>query len=229
VKPTFFLSFDFANDEDLRQLMFDEASQELFPMICKAWSEEGVSEDIVRERIRSCDKFLVLCGELTHQPGNVDEEFKIAVGNNPNSAKAHSSLGLVYSEKETVIDDPIRLYLREIGKENLLNAEQEVELSKRMEEGENIIKGVIKNSGMLIPEFYFLAQRAFSRKDPRELNLSKKEISEYLAERRRLSQYYKDYLKDVFPTLKQYMEQKKKINLLKYMFKIPASAFQKMS
>jgi RNA polymerase primary sigma factor len=118
---------------------------------------------------------------------------------------------LVYSEKDTVIDDPIRLYLREIGKENLLTAEQEVELSKRMEEGENIIKGVIKNSGMLIPEFFFLAQRAFSRKDPRELNLSKKEISEYLAERRRLSQFYKESLRDILPNLKQYMELKKKV------------------
>lgn len=42
---------------------------------------------------------------------------------------------VVYNEKESSIDDPIRLYLREIGKENLLTAEQEVELSKQMEEG----------------------------------------------------------------------------------------------
>ena len=62
----------------------------------------------------------------------------------------HEKRRIVYSEKETSIDDPIRLYLREIGKENLLTAEQEVELSKLMEEGENIIKEVIKNSGMVI-------------------------------------------------------------------------------
>jgi hypothetical protein len=79
VKPTFFLCYDVVNDDDLRVLMFDEASQELFPMVCKAWSEEGIPPDIVRERIRSCDKFLVLCGELTHDPGNVDDEFRIAV------------------------------------------------------------------------------------------------------------------------------------------------------
>jgi RNA polymerase primary sigma factor len=69
---------------------------------------------------------------------------------------------LVYNEKESTVDDPIRLYLREIGRENLLNAEQEIELSKKMEEGENIIKGVIKKSGMIIPEFYHIAQKAFS-------------------------------------------------------------------
>ncbi|TVQ39810.1 MAG: RNA polymerase sigma factor RpoD [Spirochaetaceae bacterium] len=114
-------------------------------------------------------------------------------------------------EKESVIDDPIRLYLREIGKENLLTAEQEVELSKKMEDGENIIKDVIKNSGMMIPEIFNLAQRAFSRKDPRELNLSKKEISEFLAERRRLAQFYRESLREVYPDLKQYMEQKNNI------------------
>ena len=118
---------------------------------------------------------------------------------------------LVYTEKETAIDDPIRLYLREIGKENLLTAEQEVELSKQMEEGENIIKGVIKGSGMVIPELYNLVQKMYSKIDPRELDLSKKEISELLAERRRLNQYYREELKELIPTLKQYMDLKKKV------------------
>ena len=115
---------------------------------------------------------------------------------------------VVIGEKDTAIDDPIRLYLREIGKENLLTAEQEVELSKKMEDGENIIKDVIKGSGVLIPEFYRLAQRTFSKRDPREMNLSKKEISEFLAERRRLGQYYKESLREVFPELREYMDEK---------------------
>jgi RNA polymerase primary sigma factor len=118
---------------------------------------------------------------------------------------------VVVEERDNAIDDPIRLYLREIGKENLLTADQEVELSKKMEEGENIIKRVIRNSGILIPEFYALAQHAFSKRDPREMNMSKKEISEFLAERRRLSQFYRDALKQVFPELKSYMEQKDKV------------------
>ena len=37
---------------------------------------------------------------------------------------------IVIGEKDTAIDDPIRLYLREIGKENLLTAEQEVDLAR---------------------------------------------------------------------------------------------------
>ena len=60
---------------------------------------------------------------------------------------------LVNNDKDSNVDDPIRLYLKEIGKEKLLTAEEEVKYSKEMEDGENIIKGVIKDSGMMIPEF----------------------------------------------------------------------------
>jgi RNA polymerase primary sigma factor len=118
---------------------------------------------------------------------------------------------LVYSDKESSIDDPIRLYLREIGRENLLSAEQEVELSKQMEDGENIIKGVIKNSGMIIPEFYHIAQKAFSKRDLLEMNLSKKEITEHMTERRRLNQFYKETLRLILADLKNYIELKKRL------------------
>ena len=55
-----------------------------------------------------------------------------------------------------------------------------------MENGENIIKNVIKNSGMMIPEFYAVAQKAFSRIDPHEAGKPRKEINEEMAEKRRL-------------------------------------------
>jgi RNA polymerase primary sigma factor len=116
---------------------------------------------------------------------------------------------LIYSDKESSVDDPIRLYLREIGKENLLTAEQEVELSKRMEEGENIVKGVIKNSGVLVREFLRLGLRATSVKDPREMNLSKKEATEYLAETRKLGAFYREPFKDHLAGVKRYMEMKR--------------------
>ena len=95
---------------------------------------------------------------------------------------------LVNNNKDSSIDDPIRLYLREIGKENLLTAEQEVELSKKMESGENIIKDVIKNSGMIILEFYAVAQRVFSKIDPNEAGRPRKEINEEVAENAVLEQ-----------------------------------------
>jgi RNA polymerase primary sigma factor len=118
---------------------------------------------------------------------------------------------LVYDEKETAIDDPIRLYLREIGKENLLTAEQEVYLSQKMEEGENIIKEVIRNSGLFIPELHKLATNIGSRIDPRELSLTKKEISEYLAELRRVTQFYKEPLRPHVAAIRQFIELKDKV------------------
>ena len=118
---------------------------------------------------------------------------------------------LVNNEKESSIDDPIRLYLREIGRENLLNAEKEIILSRQMEDGENIIKGVIKKSGMIIPEFYNIAQKVFSKRDLRELNLSKKEITEHMTERRRLNTFYKETLRIILPDLKAYIDQKRKL------------------
>ena len=118
---------------------------------------------------------------------------------------------LVYNEKDSNGDDPIRLYLREIGKEHLLTAEQEVILSKRMENGENIIKNVIKNSGMMIPEFFAVAQKAFSRIDPHEAGKPRKEINEEMAEKRRLRTCYSDVLKQVLPDMKQYIQLKKQL------------------
>ena len=118
---------------------------------------------------------------------------------------------IVYSDKNSTGDDPIKLYLREIGKEHLLTAEQEVELSKEMEDGENIIKDVIKHSGMMIPEFYAVAQKAFSRIDIHEAGKPRKEINEEMAERRRLRSFYSDVLKQVLPDMKQYMQLKKQL------------------
>ena len=142
----------------------------------------------------------------------VEEELTDEEETEPEGRKTESDKKrLVYNEKEASIDDPIRLYLREIGRENLLTAEQEILLSKQMEDGENIIKKVIKKSGMIIPEFFHIAQKAFSKRDLRELNLSKKEITEHMTERRRLNQFYKETLRQILTDLKNYIDVKRKI------------------
>lgn len=118
---------------------------------------------------------------------------------------------LVNSDKETNVDDPIRLYLREIGRENLLTGVEEVVLSKKMEDGKNIIKDVIVNSGIMIPEFFAIAQKAFTRIDTHEPGRPRKEINEEMTEKRRLKSCYSEYIKPILPEMKQYMALKKQM------------------
>ena len=119
---------------------------------------------------------------------------------------------LVANDKDSSIDDPIRLYLREIGKENLLTAEQEVSLSKKMEDGQNIIKNVIKNSGMMVPEFYKIGLKIFKRFDQHEPGKARKEINEEMAERRRLRSAYLECMKPVKEQMSEYIALKKKLH-----------------
>ncbi len=61
-------------------------------------------------------------------------------------AKEAEQKGKAEEEEETreaegvAIDDPVRMYLKEIGKVALLTPEQEVDLAKRMEKGEEEAK-----------------------------------------------------------------------------------------
>ncbi|GHU81656.1 RNA polymerase sigma factor RpoD [Spirochaetia bacterium] len=115
------------------------------------------------------------------------------------------------SPPEPSEDDPIKVYLREIGKEHLLTVEQEVELAKQMENGEHIITGVLKKSGMVIREFYHIHQQVLSKKESRQLGMTEKEAAEYLSECRRLSQFYKETLRVIGGDLKPYLENKRLI------------------
>ncbi|EFW37490.1 RNA polymerase sigma factor RpoD [Treponema phagedenis] len=130
--------------------------------------------------------------------------------------KEETQKRLLVNTKDSLIDDPIKLYLRDIGQERLLTAKQEVILSKRMEDGENIIKDVIQNSGILIPEFYQIgkniSKKAFAVIDPAEQNKPRKELSEEIVDKRRLKQAYGDSLKTVFSEIKQYMAAKKHLD-----------------
>ncbi|MBQ0161830.1 MAG: RNA polymerase sigma factor RpoD [Treponema sp.] len=140
-----------------------------------------------------------------------EKDADAAIVEQTEKAAFSSKKRLVSSDKDSSSDDPIRLYLREIGKENLLNAEEEVTLSKQMEDGENIIKDVIKNSGIMIPEFFAIAQKAFTRIDLHEPGRPRKEINEEMAEKRRLKGSYSEYLKPILPELKQYMSIKRNL------------------
>ncbi|MGL4981992.1 MAG: RNA polymerase sigma factor RpoD [Treponemataceae bacterium] len=174
-----------------KSIHWDELSDILPPEIMNSKKMETVLQLLAKNNIQLIEDDLV-----------AEEEAKVK------KAEAGRKK-LVSSGKDSAIDDPIRLYLREIGKENLLTAEQEVELSKNMEDGEEIIKQVIRKSGMIIPEFYQIGLKAFAKIDIHEHGRVRKELNEELSEKRRLRVFYGEALKQVLPDIKQYMQLKK--------------------
>ena len=153
------------------------------------------------------DDDIILEQEDDDEEGSNDEIKEIENLEKLDSQKSR----LVNSDKDSSVDDPIRLYLREIGKENLLTADQEVELSKQMEDGNNIIKDVIKGSGIMIPEFYNIALKAFTRIDIHEPGKTRKELNEEMADKRRLKSAYGEHIKPVLTEMKQYIALKKQL------------------
>jgi len=66
-------------------------------------------------------------------------------------------------EEETsrldILDDPVRMYLKQMGQVALLTREQEVEISKRIEAAENEIRGVIYSLGFAGKEHIALVEK----------------------------------------------------------------------
>jgi RNA polymerase primary sigma factor len=55
------------------------------------------------------------------------------------------------------IDDPVRMYLREMGTISLLTREGEVEIAKRIESGQNEVLAAVANCSITLQEFAYLA------------------------------------------------------------------------
>src|SRR5579862_2480925 len=61
-----------------------------------------------------------------------------------------------------ILDDPVRMYLRQMGKVPLLTREQEVAICKRIEEAENEQKRIIYSFGFAAKEHIALAEKLIS-------------------------------------------------------------------
>ena len=61
-----------------------------------------------------------------------------------------------------ILDDPVRMYLKQMGQVSLLTREQEVEISKRIEVAENEVKRIIYSFGFAGKEHIALAEKLIS-------------------------------------------------------------------
>ena len=61
--------------------------------------------------------------------------------------------------KLDILDDPVRMYLKQMGQVPLLTREQEVEISKRIEEAENMVQKQINRFGFIAGAHLELAQK----------------------------------------------------------------------
>ena len=188
-------------------ISWDEITEILTADVVNSPKMEGVLQILTKNNIQVMEE-----DELLDEDAADDEDAEEGIGDEESQDVDLSKNRLVANDKDSSIDDPIRLYLREIGKENLLTAEQEVTLSKQMEEGLNIIKKVISNSGMIIPEFYTICHTIYKKIDPHEPGKARKEINELMAERRRLRSCYVEYVRPIREQMVEYIRLKKQLH-----------------
>lgn len=181
-----------SDDEDEEDDAALDDEEEQSPSMKHAWSGMGTDDDTVG----GSDHFVDI-SSLDDHDGDIEH------------IRHNTILGTDKSDSSG--DDPIRLYLREIGKENLLTADQEVELSKKMEDGALIIKEVIQESGVLITRFHEIIKTLNTKIEGQEEEYNAKDYKELVTNQKRFTQFYKEQIKDVQAGLKNYIAKKEQM------------------
>ena len=128
-------------------------------------------------------------------------------------SKSDSSDKFIHvEEKVGNNDDPIRLYLKEIGKVNLLTHDDEVEFSKKIEAGESEIEGIVLNTHLIVGEVLTTIKNVHSGRvsiheilePPRIYNVS-------THEKRKLERKYKSFEKEYVVLAEKYLSLDKRI------------------
>ena len=151
---------------ELPKLDRDEKNEKIKELI-KLAKEQGYLtygdvNDILPENILSpeeLDAILIMLRGMDIEIIDASEvdRFKREAEEEKETAKVDSRLD--------ILDDPVRMYLKQMGQVPLLTREQEVEISKRIETAENHVKQIINNFGFTAKEHMGLAKRLLCGKE----------------------------------------------------------------
>lgn len=124
----------------------------------------------------------------------------------------------VPEEKEEIwkterIDDPVKIYMREMGSVSLLKREDEVVFAKAIEEGRAELKRLILNTLIAVREVVRVADRIKDEKS------SLRELTEEVED---INQYDEDYVEDTLATVEK-IKRRKREGAYKLLKEMPLS------
>jgi RNA polymerase primary sigma factor len=151
-------------------------------MASAVWGDNPEWHDRLRELIRLAREQGYLTFDDLHEalPGSVNnaEQIESVLGFLRNleidvidasEVDRYKAAGIQQEEEETeeekteakldILDDPVRMYLKQMGQVPLLTREQEVEISKRIEDAELMVQKFLHRFGFIAEEYVSLAEK----------------------------------------------------------------------
>ena len=107
------------------------------------------------------DDLMIMFGEMDIEIVEGTQKVKLFKGKVQKTTErdGDGSEGSINQTPFEKFNDPVRMYLREMGSVSLLNREEEVEIAKRIEDGEKEIARVILRSPIIVREIISLGEK----------------------------------------------------------------------
>lgn len=121
---------------------------------------EALPEDITESG--ELDEVMAMIEEADIEVVESEKDVKAAGAKKPGAAGEKAAPAAAEADEEESLSrglDPVRLYLKKMGSVALLTREGEIEIAKRIEEGEAEVLDVILNSSMGIKEFLAIGEK----------------------------------------------------------------------
>ncbi|WP_370569416.1 RNA polymerase sigma factor RpoD [Methylacidimicrobium sp. B4] len=154
--------------------------QQLAKKLAKIWSDEPLRQEKLRTLVKlakeqgylTFDDINEALPDCVPQPDEIEAiiaflrslEIDVIESSEVDRQKSPAPVetGVVPEEKETkldILDDPVRMYLRQMGQVPLLTREEEVEISKRIENAELMVQKCLHSFGFIAREYLQLARK----------------------------------------------------------------------